>query len=286
MLRRSRDGPSTRIGIADQDLSLAALILLLACAEFTFGFIVLAFVRRHDPIWWLLTGIGIAIGCALVGEFAYGPRNWDRTTHLELRDERVSFVPSRKLRSMGHETTEARFPTGAILEYHIETGDRYFVGDRDQVLRASLWIAEPNGTKQQLLTDLVGVNPKTMASNLLAVGIPFSVVKTYDSQSGEHVESTVTPRYTQPRDDASKRTAFGILIGTTNVWLGVMSAFIFHEVGPVVAIGVLSCFLIVFASVYSKPSKPTALVQLATMIPLYVAGYAFAVITVWYLFRK
>ena len=204
MLTHSSDGSPTRVAIASQELPFTALILLLACAELTFAFIVFAVIRRQEPIWWLLTGIGVAIGCALVGQFAYGPRNWDRTTYLELRDERVAFIPSRKLRFMGHETTEARYPAGGILEYHIETGDRYFAGDRDQILRASLWIAEPNGTKQQLLTDVVGVYPKTMATNLLAAGIPFRVVKTYDSQSGEHVESNVTARYNQPRDNISQ----------------------------------------------------------------------------------
>jgi hypothetical protein len=195
-------------------------------------------------------------------------------------------MPNRKMRSMGHETKEARFPTDGILEFHIETGDRYFAGDRDQFLRASLWITDSNGTEQRLLTDVVGVNLKTMASNLLALGTAFRVVKVYDGQSGEHVESNVTARYTQTHDNVSKQTAFGILLGTMNLWLGVISAVIFREVGPVVAIGVVSCFLISSATVYLKRSKRTALVEVATMIPLYAAGYTFAVIAVWYVFRR
>jgi len=166
----------------------------------------------------------------------------------------------------------------------IETGDLYFAGDRAQFLRASLWIADSNGAKQKLLTDVVGVNLKTTATNLLAAGIPFRVLKTYDGEGGEHIESNVTDRYTQPHDNVSKRTALGILIGTMNLWLGLISALIFREVGPVVAIGVVSCFLISFATVYLKRSKRTAVVEVATMIPLYAAGYAFAVIAVWYFF--
>lgn len=244
-------------------------------------------MRGQEPIWWFLSGVAIAVVCVVVGVFAYGPRNWDRTPHLELRDGTIAFVPSRRMRVMGYVTAETLFPTSSILEYRIETGDRYFTGDRDQLLRTSLWIAESNGTKQRLLSDVGGwVNPKTMATNLPEAGIPFRVVKVYDSETGEHLESNVTARYTQPRDNASKRMAYRILIGTSNLWLGVTCALVFHEVGSVVAIGVVSYFLISIATMYSKTSKRTTLVQVATMIPVYAAGYAFAVIAVWYFFRR
>jgi len=166
------------------------------------------------------------------------------------------------MRLMGYVKAEAPFPTGSILEYHIETGDRYFTRDRDQFLRASLWIAEPNGTKQRLLSDGVGANPKTMATNLPEAGMPFRVVKVYDSQTGEHLESNVTARYTQPGDNASNRRTFGILIGTSNLWIGVMAALLFHEVGPVAAIGVASLFLISIATMYSKPPSELPLSRL------------------------
>ena len=55
------------------------------------------------------------------------------------------------MRQMGYIRTEAAFPIGSSLEYHIDTGDQYFTGDHGQFLKASLWIAEPNGTKRQLL---------------------------------------------------------------------------------------------------------------------------------------
>jgi len=276
----------TRVAVGTQALPFSIVLVLLILAEAAFAFIVFAVMRPHEPLWWLLSGIVIALSCVLLGEFAYGRRNWDRTTHLELGDGRVAFVPSRKLRRMGHVAAEASFPTGGILEYHIRSGDRYFTGDHDQFLRASLWIAESNGTKRPLLSDVVGVNPKTMASNLLRAGVPFRFVKVYESQTGENVESNVTAFYTQRSDNVSKRMVFRIFIGTANLWLGTMSAFLFHDVVPVVAIGLVSYFLIAIGTIYSKTSKRTACLQVATMIPVYAAGYGFAVITVWSFFRR
>ena len=181
----------TRVAVSSQALPFAVVLLLLVCAELTLASIFFAVVRRQEPFWWLLSGSAIGVGCFLWGAFAYGGRNWDRTTHLEIRDGRVAFVPSRRLRLKGYVTTDAPFPAGGILEYHIETGDHYFTGDHGQFLRASLWVAEANGTKQRLMTDVVGVNLKTTATNLAGAGIPFRVVKVYDSESGEHVESNV-----------------------------------------------------------------------------------------------
>lgn len=276
----------TRVAVGSQALPFSIVLLLLILAHAAFAFIVFAVMRSHEPLWWLLSGIAIAVSCILLGEFAYGRRNWDRTPHFELRNGRVAFVPSRQMRQMGYVPTEAPFPMGGSLEYHIETGDQYFMGDHGQILKASLWITEPNGTKRQLLNDATGVRPKTLATNLSAAGISFRVVKIYDGQTGEHVESDVTARYTQASDDTQERTALGILIGTSNLWLGVISALCFHEAAPVIAIGVIGYSLISIAILCSKTSKRVALVKIATTIPLYAAGYLFAVIAVWYIFRR
>jgi hypothetical protein len=278
-------GAPTRVAVGTQTLPFTVVLLLLVVAELTFAFIVFAVVRP-EPIWWLLSGGTIAAGCIFFGKFAYGRRDWDRTTHLELGDGKVTFVPSRNMRVMGHAAVEASFPIGGILEYHVETGDRYFTGDHGQFLRASLWIAGPGGTKHRLLNDVVAVNPKTMATNLRNEGIPFRVIKIYDSETGEHVESDVTASYAQARDNVAERTAFGILMGTSNLWLGVMAALFFHKIWPVVAIGIVGYFLISIATLRSKTFKRTALVHVATVLPIYAAGYAFAVIAVWYLFRR
>lgn len=187
---------------------------------------------------------------------------------------------------MGYAPSEAPFPAGSSLEYQIETGDRYFTGDHGQFLKASLWLAEPNGMKRKLLNYMVGLKLKTMATNLSAAGISFRVVKIYDGQIGEHVESDVTARYTQASDDAQYRTALGILIGTSNLWLGVMSALFFHEVEPVIVIGVIGYSLVSIATFCSKRSRRAALVQVATTIPLYAAGYALAVLAAWHIFRR
>ena len=258
----------------------------MVSAELTFAFVVFAIIRRQQPIWWFLSGVGIALVCLLLGVFAYGSRNWDRTPHLELRDRTIAFMPSKKMRAMGHPRAEAPFPPNAVLEYHVETGDRYFAGDRDQFLSGSFWIAEPNGTKQRLLNDVVGINLRTTATNLPKAEIAFRVLKVYDSETGEHVESDVTAQYTQTPNNGSTRTVFRILIATSNLTLGVIAATFFREIGPVVAIGVAGYFLVAIAAMYSKSSKRTALVQVAMLIPVYMAGYAFAVIAVWYLFRR
>ncbi len=276
----------TRVAVGSQALPFSIVLLLLIFAEIAFAFIVFAVLRPEEPFWWLLSGIVTALICVVLGGFAYGRRNWDRIPHLELGNGRIAFVPSQRMRQMGYVTAEAPFPIGGSLEYHIETGDQYFTGDHGQFLKASLWIAGPNRMKRQLLNYVPGVRPDTMATNLSAAGISFRVVKIYDGQIGEHVESDVTARYTQAPDNAQKRTALGILIGTSNLWLGVLSALLFSQVKTAVAIGVISYFFISIATLYSKTSKRAALVQAATTLPLYSAGYAFAVIAVWYLFRR
>lgn len=276
----------TRVAVGSQSLPFSMLLLLIILAYTAFAFLIFAALRPEETFWWLLSGITVAVVCVCWGAFAYERRNWDRTPHLELGNGLIAFVPSRRMRQMGNKRAESPYPTGCTLEYHIETGDMYFTGDHSQSLNASLWIAEPNGMKRQLLNHVPGVRPETMATNLSAAEISFRVVKIYDGQTGEHVESDVTAHYAQASHNAPKRTALGIFIGTSNLWLGVISAVLFHRVEPVVAIGVIGYSVIAIATLRSKTSKRAALVQAATTIPLYAAGYALAVVAVWYLFRR
>ena len=261
------------------------VLSLIFCAELAFIFAVPAIKLPGHPEWWIAVGLPIAIGWYLYRQYAHGPRDWDRVNHFELRDGKIAFIPSRRMRQMGYESAGASFPMDAGVEFHIETGDRYLTGDHGQCLNRSIWVVQPTGTKQKLLDFAVEVNPRMMADNLSRCGIPLRVIKIYDGQDGQHVETDVTGTYMQPAKKARARRPLSILLGTSSLWLGLLAGFSFHRLEYVIAIGLAGFAVMSILALRSAGSKRAALIQLLTTIPSYAAGYAFAVIAAWYLFR-
>ena len=192
---------------------------------------------------------------------------------LEWRDGNIIFVPDRRMRSLGYTVSEVPFPTGAQLEYHVETGDRYFTGDHGQVLRRSLWVIEPTGAQQQILDSANYLNLRTTATNLQRANIPFRVIRVYDGQEGEHSEAEMTADYIQSSAKSWKSGLVAILIGTSSLWLGAVAGALVRNNSIVIAIGIVGYAVLAIPTMLLNTSKRTALIQIVSSISTYAAGY-------------
>lgn len=267
--------------------SLPVLMLIIAGFLFTSVFVIVAWIRDRESFWWLLACVAISFTWLLYRERSRrGQYDWDRVAFLEWRAGNIIFVPDRRMRSFGYTAAEAPFPTGARLEYHVETGDRYFTGDRGQVLRRSLWVIEPTGAQQQLLDSAAYLNLRTTATNLQRADIPFRVIRIYDGEEGEHTEAEVTAQYIQASTKAWKSGPVAILIGTSSWWLGALAGTFVHSGGYAITIGLLGYAVIAVFTMRSMPSKRAALIQVATLIPSYAGGYAVAALIVRHLVHR
>jgi hypothetical protein len=279
----------THIALGGQTIPFWVMAPLILLAELALCFIVFAIMRPRELFLWIVACVAIAITWAwLVYRESHGSRDWDRTPHLEVRDARIAFVPDRRMCSMGYEKAEAPFPSGARLEYHVETGDLYIDHDRSQVLRRSLWVVEPTGRSQQLLDSAAYLNVRTAAANLQIAGIPFRIIKVYDGPAGEHTETDTTAEYVHASSKARRMTPIAILIGTSSLWLGAVAGALAQGSAFVIAIGILGYAVVATATVASRPTlaKRTALIQVVTLIPTYAAGYAVVAILVRHLFQR
>ena len=271
--------------------SLPVLMLISAGFLFTSVFVIVAWIRDRESFWWLFACVTISFTWLLYRERSrQGQYDWDRVAFLEWHDGNIIFVPDRRMRSFGYMPAEAPFPVGAYVEYHVQTGDRYFTGDHSQFLQSSLWIVGPTGTKQKLLDFAAGLSLKTMAINLSNASIPFRIIKVYDGEKGEHTETDVTAERIQASTKAGKKGLVDVLIGTSSLWLGALAGALVHNGGYVIAIGVLGYAAIAIATIAmptpTKIAKRTALIQLVTLIPSYAGGYAMAAILVRHMFHR
>ena len=258
--------------------------MLEFCVTAAIVFSVLASGFR-EWAWWLGTGFAALAAWALIHRELRRARAWDDVTHLELSDDTVTYVPSRRMRAQnGLTTAKAVFTVGCSLECRIATGDFYLTGDHGQRLLTSLWIVCPDGTRHCLLSDVIDLNLRTTVSNLREAKVPFRVVSVYDGQKGEHTEADITAQFVQA--PSRSRTPISILLGTSNLWLGAIAAASTHNVLGVVAVGVLGFATVVSVALLSKTAKSSALIRVASALPSYAAGFAFAVVAVWYIFKR
>jgi hypothetical protein len=280
------DGPNansaTRIPVGRRLFSLPTLALLYI--SFIVALLSFVFVLKQPQELggWLVTGVAIVSAWALIYRNLHHQRDWDGITYIQLQDETIAYIPSRMMRRQGCAVASAPFPAGSGLECHIATGDRYFTGDRGQMLLKSLWVVQPDGTRHNLLSDVIDLNLRTMLTNLHNRGTSFRVIKLYDGQAGEHSETDITDQYIRP----SRQRRTPILLGTSGLWLGVLASVLSHSAVYVSGIGVLGFTTMAVFSLHSETSRRSALVHVVTLIPSYAAGYAFAVVAVWYIFKR
>jgi hypothetical protein len=275
----------TRIALGGQTIPLWVLALLILLVELAFCLLVFAIMRHRELFLWIVACFVIAITWLVYRKFTHGSRDWDRTPHLELRDGRIKFVPSRRMDFAGCTANEMSFPVGSRLEYHVEISDGYLRGDHAQVMGGSLWVKPPVGMKRQLVDCGGHLNVRTAQANVSNSGITFTVIKVYDGMEGEHTETDVTADYV--RDSAKARSVMpiNIVVGTSSLWLGAIAGALFHNTGYVIAIGILgyTAVAITAAAIGRKTGKRIPLIGLATVIPTYGAGYAAMAVIARYL---
>jgi hypothetical protein len=197
---------------------------------------------------------------------------WRRTPSLEIQDGTLKFLPGRGAEDQ-FEATAAAFPPGSRIEYRIQKGDMYFEGDRSQTLARTLWVVTPDGTRKRLASGSVLYVSLAVASrNLGNLGIPFRVVSVCEGANGDKVETEI------PTSRSRVGLPAALLVGTSNLWLGVIAGLFIHEVAYLVGIGMVAFALIAIARVQSTASNRSAFLQIVSMFPIYAAGYAFAVV--------
>jgi hypothetical protein len=167
------------------------------------------------------------------------------------------------------ESVHADFPPGSKLECHVEKGDAFFSGDHAQVLRSSLWIAKPDGSRSALLPDFATqMDLNTSAVNLRTSGIPLRVIQVYDGQ-GVHTEQDITQESTRSK----QRPILKFLAGTSSLFIGALAGGFVHDLRIVAMIGLVAFVVIAVVTMRPGQSRKSTLVQLATLVPSY--GTAF-----------
>jgi hypothetical protein len=203
---------------------------------------------------------------------------WRRTPSLEIQDGKMKFLPGRGTQGQV-ETTEAAFPPGARVEYRIQKGDMYFKGDHSQALERTLWVIEPEGSRKLLAKGFnLYVHLNAASRNLERHGIPFRIVGFYEGTNGEPVETELS--------NLRSRLSVGLLLASSNLWLGIIAGLFVHSVGYLVAIGALAFTLLAIATARSTGPGRTAFVRILSTFPTYAAGYAVAVVFAHYVFGR
>jgi hypothetical protein len=197
-----------------------------------------------------------------------------RTPSLEIQDGEIKFLPGQW--TMGQfETTVAAFPPGARVEYRVQKGDMYFGGDHSLELARTLWVIEPSGSRKLLASGFILYVDLTVAArNLEKRGIPFRAVTFYEGANGESVETEISTPHSR------LRLPVGLLLASSNLWLGVIAGLLVRSVGYLIGIGTVAFLVLAIATVLTAASKRTAFLRVISTLPIYAAGYVMAVVLV------
>jgi hypothetical protein len=201
-----------------------------------------------------------------------------RVPSVSFQDGKVTFAPGRGSPEFAKVQTE--FPTGARLEYRQEKGDLYFAGDHSLHLGSSLWVVRPDGSRESLAQGYsLYIHRRVAARNLEFAGVPFKVVSYYQLPNGHVVENDIKISRS-PLVSASF-----LLLATSSIWLGALTAFLTHELRYIVLVGVLGLCVLALALMRGGSSKRSGLIKVLSITPSYAGGYGVAVVVVWHLFR-
>jgi len=159
-------------------------------------------------------------------------------------------------------------------------GDLYFTGDHSLHLNSSLWVIRPDGSRELLAQGFtIYIHRRAAARNLERAGIPFKVVSFYQEPNGNVVENEIKIARS-PLSSAS-----GILLGTSSLWLGALTALLTHDLRYVISIGVVGLCALAIAITKGGSSKRSGLLKVLSIIPSYAGGYGLAVVVIWHMFR-
>jgi hypothetical protein len=197
---------------------------------------------------------------------------------LSFQDGEVTFIPGRG--SPEFVKVQSQFPSGARLEYRMEMGDLYVTGDHSLHTSSSLWVIRPDRTRELLAHGYtLYIHRRAAAKNLERAGIPFKIVSFYKEPNGNEVENEI--KITR----SLLKFPSAILLGTSSIWLGALTAFLTHDLRVVVTAGVLGLCALAAAITKGGSSKRSGILKVVSIIPSYAGGYALAVVLIRHLFR-
>ena len=159
-------------------------------------------------------------------------------------------------------------------------GDLYFSGDHSLHLSSALWVIRPDGIRELLAQGYtLYIHPRAAARNLERAGIPFKVVSFYQEPNGHEAENEI--EITRSR----LRPASVILLGTSSIWLGAITALLTHDLRYVISVGVVGLCALAIAITKGGSSNRSGLLKIVSIIPSYAGGYVLAVVVTRHLFR-
>jgi len=197
-----------------------------------------------------------------------------RTPSVQVQNGRVRFLPGPGTQGE-FDVKEAAFPAGARLEYRVQKGDMYFDGDHSQALGRTLWVIEPDGSRNLLATGFILYIDLTIAArNLEKRGIPFRAVSFYEGNDGQAVERELSIA------KSGLRFTTGLLLGFSNLWLGLIAGLFIHSVSHIIGVGALAFAILAITTLRSAASKRAASLTIAFTLITYAAGYVVSVVLV------
>ena len=202
---------------------------------------------------------------------------WDpylRVPSLELRDGKIKFLPGKGALNQ-FQTVEADFPSGSRIEYRVQKGDMFFEDDHAQSLERTLSAVEPNGSRKALASGLIlYVGLGVAARNLQKIGIPFRAVSFYIGKDGHEVEREI------PISRSTVRIARGLLLGSSNLLLGVIAGLFIRRTAALIVVGAIPFLVLAIAAFRDGTDRRAALVKMLTAVPIYATGYAVTVVLI------
>jgi hypothetical protein len=200
---------------------------------------------------------------------------WDpfrRTPSVSLRNERIKFVPGSGTQGE-FDVKEVAFPAGARLEYRVQKGDMYFDGDHSQALGRTLWVIEPDGSRNLLASGFILYIDLTLAArNLEKRSIPFRAVSFYEGKDGKAIETELSIA------KSGLRLTTGLFLGFSNLWLGLIAGLFIHSVSYIIAIGVFGFSILAIITFRSATSKRVASLTIAWTLITYPTTYVVSVL--------
>ena len=149
----------------------------------------------------------------------------------------------------------------------------YFDGDHSQALGRTLWVIEPDGSRNLLASGFVLYMDLTVAArNLEKRGIVFRAVSFYEGKDGQAVETELSIA------KSGLRFMAGLLLGFSNVWLGLIAGLFIRSVSYIVGVGVLGFAIVALTTFRSAAPKRAASVTIAWTSMTYSAGYVVSVV--------
>jgi hypothetical protein len=200
---------------------------------------------------------------------------WDpyrRTPSVSVQNGRLKFLPGPGTQGQ-FDVKDVAFPAGARLEYRVQKGDMYFERDHSQALGRTLWVIGPDGSRNLLASGFVlYMDLAVAARNLEKRGIVFRAVSFYEGSDGQAVERELSIA------KSGLRLTAGLLLGFSNLWLGLIAGLFIRSVSYIIGVGVLGFTIFAITTFRSAASERAASLTISLTSITYSAGYVASVV--------